>query len=276
MRARIGVFRSRRLGPSRVGSSATGTGAGAARRQYLLYQTLVGAWPIETERVKAYIEKAAREAKARTSWTAPQAAYETALQGFVDTVLADETFRRELESFVATVRDAGRTYSLGQVLLKLTCPGVPDIYQGTELWDLSLVDPDNRRPVDFALRHRRGRARRPSRRMARRRGCRIAIARSRARRRSDRQPTLVVGAGSQRGVDAGEVVTCPSLVPPGEWGDTRVLLPAGAWRNELTGEEVAGGPAAVGRMLAAFPVALLSRTDPIGRSGSGRAATTAG
>jgi (1->4)-alpha-D-glucan 1-alpha-D-glucosylmutase len=61
-------------------------------------------------------------------------------------VLADETFRRELESFVGTIRDAGRTSSLAQVLLKLTCPGVPDIYQGTELWDLSLVDPDNRRP----------------------------------------------------------------------------------------------------------------------------------
>jgi (1->4)-alpha-D-glucan 1-alpha-D-glucosylmutase len=104
-----------------------------ANIQYLLYQTLVGAWPIEKERVKAYIEKAAREAKSRTSWTAPQAAYETALQGFVDAVLADETFRRELESFVGTVRDAGRTSSLAQVLLKLTCPGVPDIYQGTEL-----------------------------------------------------------------------------------------------------------------------------------------------
>ena len=195
------------------------------------------------------------------------------------------------------MRDAGRTYSLGQVLLKLTCPGVPDIYQGTELWDLSLVDPDNRRPVDFALRRRL---------LGELEGLPVAKVMARAdegmpklwlitralavrRARSKAfgpdgayEPLAVEGPASDHVVAfvrGGEVVTVvPRFVLKrgGELGDTRVLLPAGAWRNELTGEEVAGGPAAVGRMLAAFPVALLSRTDPIGRSGSGRAATTAG
>jgi (1->4)-alpha-D-glucan 1-alpha-D-glucosylmutase len=250
--------------------------------EYLLYQTLVGAWPIETGRVKAYVEKAAREAKARTSWTAPQAAYEAALQGFVDAVLADETFPRELESFVAGVRDAGRTSSLAQVLLKLTCPGVPDTYQGTELWDRSLVDPDNRRPVDFARRHRllgelegmpvatvmeRGDEGLPklwviTRALALRRGRPAPFGPDGAY-----TPLAVEGPAADHAVAfsrGGEVVTVvPRLLLKrrGEWGDTRVVLPAGAWRNELTGEDVTGGPAPVGPMLAKFPVALLSRRD---------------
>jgi (1->4)-alpha-D-glucan 1-alpha-D-glucosylmutase len=248
--------------------------------EYLLYQTLVGAWPIETERVKAYIEKAAREAKARTSWMAPQAAYEAALQKFVEVVLADETFRRELESFVSTVRDAGRASSLAQVLLKLTCPGVPDIYQGTELWDLSLVDPDNRRPVDFARRQRL---------LGELEGLPLSavvaradeglpklflITRALALRRARPgpfgpdgayTPLEVEGPASDhvvafsRGGDVVTVVPRFVLKRRGEWGDTRVALPAGTWRNALTGEDVDGGPAPVGRMLARFPVALLAR-----------------
>jgi (1->4)-alpha-D-glucan 1-alpha-D-glucosylmutase len=241
--------------------------------EYLFYQTLVGAWPIEPERVKAYMEKAAREAKARTSWTSPQTAYEAALQGFVDAVLADETFRRELESFVATVRDAGRTSSLAQVLLKLTCPGVPDIYQGTELWDLSLVDPDNRRPVDFARRQRL---------LGELEGMPVArvmeradeglpklwvITRALALRRGRPAPFGPDGAYTPLAVegpaaDHAVAFSRGVLKRRGGWGDTRVLLPAGAWRNELTGEDVAGGPAPLGPMLARFPVALLS----IGRS----------
>ncbi|HEV7502547.1 MAG TPA: malto-oligosyltrehalose synthase, partial [Vicinamibacteria bacterium] len=122
--------------------------------EYLFYQTLAGTWPIETARIKAYMEKAAREAKSRTSWTSPDAAYESGLQAFVDGVMSDEAFRREMDAFVATLLGPGRTSSLAQVLLKMTSSGVPDIYQGTELWDSSLVDPDNRRPVDFALRQR--------------------------------------------------------------------------------------------------------------------------
>ncbi|MFL6196180.1 MAG: malto-oligosyltrehalose synthase, partial [Thermoanaerobaculia bacterium] len=122
--------------------------------EYLLYQTLVGAWPISAERAAAYMEKAAREAKARTAWTRTDAGYEVALRGFVADVLADAEFVADLEGFVAPLVEPGRINSLAQTLLKLAAPGVPDFYQGTEVWDLSLVDPDNRRPVDYELRRR--------------------------------------------------------------------------------------------------------------------------
>ena len=122
--------------------------------EYLLYQTLVGAWPIEAERLIAYMEKAAREAKTHTSWTKPNPAYESALRAFVEGILNNRDFMAELESFTKPLVEPGRINSLAQTLLKLTAPGIPDFYQGTELWNLSLVDPDNRRPVDYALRRR--------------------------------------------------------------------------------------------------------------------------
>jgi (1->4)-alpha-D-glucan 1-alpha-D-glucosylmutase len=121
---------------------------------YLAAQTIVGAWPIEADRLTAYLLKAAREAKLRTSWTAPDTAYEASLERFARSILADPSFVEDVERAIRPFVRAGRVNSLSQVLLKLTAPGVPDIYQGTELWDLSLVDPDNRRPVDFELRER--------------------------------------------------------------------------------------------------------------------------
>jgi (1->4)-alpha-D-glucan 1-alpha-D-glucosylmutase len=121
---------------------------------YLTAQTLVGAWPIDGERLSAYLLKAAREAKLRTSWTAADEAYEASLDRFARNILADAAFADEVEGAIVPFVRAGRVNSLAQLLLKLTVPGIPDIYQGTELWDLSLVDPDNRRAVDFELRER--------------------------------------------------------------------------------------------------------------------------
>ena len=120
--------------------------------EYLLYQTLVGAWPIEAGRAGAFMLKAAKEAKVHTSWTDPNAGYDDALSAFVTAVLADRDFVADLEAFLAEHRivERGRVNSLAQTALMLTCPGVPDLYQGTEVWDVSLVDPDNRRPVDYA------------------------------------------------------------------------------------------------------------------------------
>src|SRR5262245_5744517 len=115
--------------------------------EYLFYQTLVGAWPIDSDRMTAYMAKATREAKAHTSWTSPNETYEHALRAFIESSMADRAFTSDLEAFVAPLIAAGRVNSLAQTLLKLTTPGIPDIYQGNELWDLSLVDPDNRRPV---------------------------------------------------------------------------------------------------------------------------------
>jgi (1->4)-alpha-D-glucan 1-alpha-D-glucosylmutase len=130
--------------------------------EYLLYQTLIGAWPLDgdlaafRERLKAYLHKATREAKVHTSWIHPRLDFEDAVAAFVDAVLSEDAtpFLSDLRDVAATIVWYGALNSLSQLLLKLTVPGVPDIYQGTELWDLSLVDPDNRRPVDFALRAR--------------------------------------------------------------------------------------------------------------------------
>jgi (1->4)-alpha-D-glucan 1-alpha-D-glucosylmutase len=98
----------------------------------------------------AYLEKASREAKQYTSWTDPVPAYDEALAGYVRAVLADDAFRSRLEAYVSTLRDAAGVTSRAQKLIQLTMPGVPDAYQGTETESLSLVDPDNRRPVDYA------------------------------------------------------------------------------------------------------------------------------
>jgi maltooligosyltrehalose synthase len=128
-----------------------------ANTAYFIYQTLVGAWPIDRQRLGDYVLKAVREAKVHTSWTNPNARYEDALTKFVEVILDPERSAAFLEDFVffqARVARFGALNSIGQVLVKITAPGVPDFYQGGELWDLSLVDPDNRRPVDWDGRRR--------------------------------------------------------------------------------------------------------------------------
>lgn len=127
-------------------------GAPDANTEYLLYQTLVGAWPIGIDRIQAYMLKAAREAKEVTSWIEPNEPFETALREFVSNVMGDAAFTESMARFAEPLIPAGRTNSLAQTLIRLMAPGVPDLYQGTELWDLSLVDPDNRRPVDYGKR----------------------------------------------------------------------------------------------------------------------------
>ena len=135
--------------------------------EYLLYQTLVGSWPFELpggaaltnyiDRIQQYMTKAVREAKVHSSWIAPNDAYERALRDFISAILSEQpasAFRTDFEPFAARIARLGMWNSLSQTLLKLTSPGVPDIYQGTELWDFSLVDPDNRRPVEYDIRRR--------------------------------------------------------------------------------------------------------------------------
>jgi (1->4)-alpha-D-glucan 1-alpha-D-glucosylmutase len=138
--------------------------------EYLLYQTLVGAWPIELlgpdepaalplerfrERINAYMIKAVREAKQSSNWVTPNTQYEAALSSFVHRLLDWDhfcTFLADLQAFATRIALPGMINSLAQAVLKLTIPGIPDIYQGCEFWDLNLVDPDNRRPVDFKRR----------------------------------------------------------------------------------------------------------------------------
>jgi len=149
-------------------SSADGAPAPTENDEYHLYQALIGTWPMEwleaetidpsacdayIERIGDYVRKAMREAKFRTSWTNPNTAYENAMLAFVGAALTPRRgnlFFREIAAFVRELAPGAAISSLAQVTLKLTSPGVPDIYQGCEFWDLSLVDPDNRRPVDYA------------------------------------------------------------------------------------------------------------------------------
>ena len=148
---------------TRVGDSD----APSADDEYLLYQTLVGAFPLGhpgpeehahfVSRIQTYMQKAIREAKVRTSWTDPNTEYEKAVESFVARILDSETGRSFLEDFrpfQSRISHCGLLNSLSQTVLRLTAPGVPDTYQGTELWDFSLVDPDNRRAVDYQVRSR--------------------------------------------------------------------------------------------------------------------------
>jgi (1->4)-alpha-D-glucan 1-alpha-D-glucosylmutase len=135
-----------------------------AQMEYVLYQTLVGMWPMRApdaternslrERVSEFARKAAREAKARTSWTDPDEAYESALATFIRALFDRPELLRELQEFVGTIAPAGVWNALARTVLHLTSPGFPDIYQGDELWNRTLVDPDNRRPVDYEARER--------------------------------------------------------------------------------------------------------------------------
>ena len=128
-----------------------------ANTEYFIYQTLVGAWPLDLPRLRDYLLKAVHEAKVHTSWINPDVRYDGALAAFAEAVLdptRSQAFLDDFTAFHARVAHFGALNSLAQTLIKITAPGVPDFYQGTELWDLSLVDPDNRRPVDFALRRR--------------------------------------------------------------------------------------------------------------------------
>jgi (1->4)-alpha-D-glucan 1-alpha-D-glucosylmutase len=121
---------------------------------WLLLQTLVGAWPLTPERLCAYLEKATREAKEHTSWTDPDPIYDESIRSFATAVFDDPATMKVVGEIVGDLERPGRVVALGLKLITLTAPGVPDLYQGTELWDLSLVDPDNRRPVDYELRQR--------------------------------------------------------------------------------------------------------------------------
>ena len=250
--------------------------------EYLLYQTLVGAWPIGAERVLAYVQKASREAKAHTSWTRPDERYDDALAGFVTGVLENAGFLADLERFVAPLVEAGRITSLAQTLLKLTCPGIPDFYRGTELWDLSLVDPDNRRPVDWRLRARlleeldgaSGEAvlARMDEGLPKLWIIRQGLALRRERpwafgREGDYRP--LPGRGSRaahvvaflRGGRVAVVVPRLLLQLRGDWLETTIDLPEGEWRNVLDAGHVAGGSVQLADLLRRFPLALLSREE---------------
>jgi (1->4)-alpha-D-glucan 1-alpha-D-glucosylmutase len=123
--------------------------------EYLFYQTVVGIWDgsrTMTERLVAYMQKAVREAKTQSSWISPNTPHEEALEHYVRGSMSDPRFCTSVKSFVDRIAHAGRCNGLSQLVLKVASPGVPDFYQGSELWDLRLVDPDNRFPIDYERR----------------------------------------------------------------------------------------------------------------------------
>ena len=246
--------------------------------EYLLWQTLVGTWPIDEGRLQTYATKAVREAKLHTGWSDPDPGYEEAVASFVAGVLADDALRGHVESWVATTAGPARAVTLGQKLLQLVLPGVPDVYQGAELVELTLVDPDNRRPVDLDIRAERlarldGGAEpadlSDEKLLVTSRALRLrrdhpewftGPAASFRRVRTDTGHAFAVARGNAAGDQVVAVVTRLAASLDG-WGDHTVALPAGQWTDLLSGRSLdSPGEVALAGILDRLPVALLTRT----------------
>jgi (1->4)-alpha-D-glucan 1-alpha-D-glucosylmutase len=242
---------------------------------HLLWQSVVGAWPVTGGRFYAYLDKAMREARTRTSWDHPDEAFEAAMHDAAVAVLEPGPLHDDVATFVARIAGPGWSNALTATLVQLTMPGVPDTYQGGELLDLSLVDPDNRRPVDFGLRSdllaRLDDGWRPA--WDDPSGAAKLLVVSRALRlRRDRpglftgySPVLATGPAADHavGYDRGGVLAVGTRLPvglqrAGGWRDTALPLPPGTWTDVLTGRRY-GGPAPLADLLADHPVALLAR-----------------
>lgn len=251
--------------------------------EYFLYQTIIGTWPISRDRLVTYMEKAVREAKQQTSWTQQNKEFEDALRDFIDRILASRDFIADVESLLGSIAKAGQINSLAQTLLKFTAPGVPDTYQGSELWDLRLVDPDNRTPVDY------------EQRLSMLDELKSGITAEDIMKRADSglpklwatycalqlrgqhpdwfsaeagyAPIPAAGARAEnlvafhRGERVATIVPRWPLKTGDSWGATTVELPTGQWRNLLTAEVTDGGRQRVQTLLRRFPVALLVKDD---------------
>ncbi|XVV07988.1 malto-oligosyltrehalose synthase [Actinosynnema sp. CA-248983] len=239
----------------------------------LAWQSLVGAWPITADRMAAYLDKAAKESKVRTTWIDHDEEFEAAVAAWPSRVL-DSPLGGDVAAFAERVVAPGWSNALGQKLVQLTAPGVPDVYQGSELWDLSLVDPDNRRPVDYDVRRRL---------LARIRdgwlpavddsgAAKLLVVHRALTLRRERpelfrgyRPLWAAGPAARHVVAferAGLVAVATrlpvGLAAGGGWRDTVLPLPPGDWTDVLTSRPVRGH---LGEMLDHYPVALLVRGD---------------
>lgn len=272
---------------TRLNASLKRGGVPHPNEELLIYQTLAGMWPLEEreeagvpDRLAAYLEKASREAKTHTSWLEPNADYESALKDFARAVIASQPFMEQFRRFHKRIAFHGYLNSLSQVVLKATCPGVPDFYQGSELWDFSLVDPDNRRPVDYEKRAaflrdlpapnallrnwKDGRIKLfVTQRLLATRARHAETFREANYRALDAGPNVVAFT---RGEAIAVVIprlttqlTRPPALPVGAvWGERGIAL-SGSWRNVFTDETVSGG--ALSSVLASFPLAVLERAE---------------
>ncbi len=258
-------------------SLRTAAPLGDAPFENLLWQAVIGAWPATPERLAAYAAKAAREAGTSTTWTDQNDTFETSLRDLAAATCGNEHVVGTITAFVDRVRQAGWSNSLSAKLVQLTTSGVPDVYQGSELWETSLVDPDNRRRVDYALRRDY---------LARiddgwlpgvdETGAAKLLVTARALRlRRDEPgrffryapvPAFGARAGNVIAFDRGEAVTVATRLPlglsdAGGWADTRIVLAGRPVVDLLTGTRFAGGSIRLAELLARYPAALLV-TDP--------------
>jgi (1->4)-alpha-D-glucan 1-alpha-D-glucosylmutase len=240
----------------------------------LLWESLIGAWPASRERLHAYAEKASREAGDSTSWASPNEEFETRMHALIDSAFDNPDVVAVIDGIVSRIAAPGWSNSLSAKLLQLMAPGVPDVYQGSEFWETSLVDPDNRRTVDFDER-RRALAELETGALP---GidddaaAKLLITSRALRLRRDRPelftrylPVSALGDAADHVVafDRGGAVAIATRLPVGleargGWGDTSILLPGRPVTDVITGTRYEGGQLAVGELLARYPVALLA------------------
>lgn len=255
--------------------------------EWMIYQTLVGMWPLEDaerdkvpDRLRLFLQKASREAKTHSSWLEPDTAYEETLQNFAVAVLDNPEFMTPFVRFQKRIAFHGFLNSLAQVVLKVCCPGVPDFYQGTDAWDFSLVDPDNRRPVDYETRMAMLKTAESPRALLRRwqdGGIKLFVTRRSLEVRARQRDAFV--DGGYRAVETGtphavaftrgnddvlvvvprltsQLVRAPKLPLGDVWGETRIDI-GGTWTNAFTEETVSGDALLLRDIFASFPVAIL-------------------
>ncbi|WP_104160443.1 malto-oligosyltrehalose synthase [Arthrobacter sp. ZGTC212] len=246
----------------------------------LLWQAIIGAWPLSRERAHAYAEKASREASSSTTWTAPNAEFEERMHAAVDAAFDNPEVTARIEALVERILSAGYSNSLSAKLLQLTMPGVPDVYQGTEFWDRSLVDPDNRREVDYTRRRAvaeslaGGTVQAPdldeeaaAKLLVTMRA--LQLKRGRPELFTHYVPVAVEGPAAEHlfAFDRGGAITAVTRLPlgmerDGGWRDTAVVLDAGTYRDVLTGRMLeSSGRLAAADLFEIYPVALLVRED---------------
>ena len=251
-----------------------------ASMEWLLWQTIVGAWPIDGDRLTAYLVKAAREAKLRTSWTAPDETYESALAAHVTSILADDAITASIAQTVERLSRAFTTNVLGQRALQLVLPGVPDIYQGCEVVNLRLADPDNRvRPDPRRLRDALDRGTPDvdpwtdlDAAKARLTAVGLRLRRERPslnEPRDDYVPVLAEGpaAAHSFGFTRADLCTLVTrrtlrLDASGGWQDTRLLVAEGRWTDALTGQaHVSTGALDAASVHSRWPATILVRLE---------------
>jgi (1->4)-alpha-D-glucan 1-alpha-D-glucosylmutase len=272
----------------------SGGSAPAPDTEYLMWQTLLGAWPIERDRLAGYLRKAMREAKTRTSWTDPDLGYESLVLAFADAVLGDAALTARITGLVADLAPDARVNTLGAKLVQLTLPGVADVYQGCELAGFSLVDPDNRRPVDFTRRRELlaaldadllglAPANRPVSLHVPAAGLdaeKLLVTSRTLRLRRDHPdwfggsctPLRAEGPAARHAVafargGGSQAITVATRLPAGlrrigGWAQTVLPLPEGTWRDVLTGATHPGPQVPLSALTQPLPVALLVRAFP--------------